>query len=222
MLPSDGGGIMKIKTAVAIVALFLGGLFPGRGQDAAQPTVDLPVSSPSAAPSEIPAALPSSSGRAQDAEQPPTDLPALLSSPAPEIPANLPSLSPDAPELSKLDEAFKKTSIGKAADDSRQRVEIRKLQNLVVGEPEVVAAKHAAAAARTDLEKRDRLRDYYNLYYGALQRLTSSEDTKKALNDMKAEHLKLLDQPRVRPIPGATLPPVAKEKKTKKKSRFGH
>jgi hypothetical protein len=216
---------MKIKiTAFAIAVLCLGGLFPGRAQDAAQPTVDLPVSapSPSPAPSEIPAALPSSSARAQDAEQPATDLPALLSSPPPDIPANLPSLSPDAPELSKLDEAFKKTSIGKAADESRQRVEIRKLQNLVVSDPAVVAAKHEANAARTDLEKRERLRDYYNIYYGGMQRLTSSEDTKKALADMKAEHLKLLDQPRVRPIPGATLPPVAKEKKTKKKSRFGH
>jgi hypothetical protein len=209
---------MKIEIISAIVALFIGGLVAGRAQDAAQPTVELPLPAP--APTESPAALSSSSAPAQNAEQSPVDLPAL--SPPPEIPSNLPSLSPDAPELSKLDEAFKQTSIGKAADENRQRVEIRKLQNRVVGDPAVVAAKQAANAARTDLEKRERLRDYYNLYYRGMQRLTSSEDTRKALDTMKAEHLKLLDQPRVRPVPGGTIPPPTKEKKTKKKSKFGH
>ena len=128
------------------------------------------------------------------------------------------------PELSRLDEAFKKTSIGKEADENRQRVEIRQLQNRVVNDPTVVEAKHYADVARTDLGKRERLRDYYNIYYDELRRLASSEETKKMVDDMRAEHLKLLGQPRVRPVPGATLPPVTDKDKKKakaKKSRFG-
>ena len=137
--------------------------------------------------------------------------------------AALPSLSPDVPELSRLDEAFKRTSIGKAADEFRRRVEIRKLQNRVSVDEDVMAAKRVAEAARTDLEKRERLRSYYDLYYGRMRRLASDEETRKALDDLKATHVKLLDQPRVRPIPGEPLPPVPKKDKTNKpkKTRFG-
>ena len=162
---------------------------------------------------------------AQDAAQPSVDLPALPESQPAEraTPAPLPSPSPDVPELSRLDEAFKRTSIGKAADEFRQRVEIRKLQNRVTNDEEIAAARRSAEAARTDLEKRERLRDYYDLYYGKMRRLASDDDTRKALDDVKATHVKLLQQPRVRPVPGEPLPPVPKKDKTAKpkKSRFG-
>lgn len=163
--------------------------------------------------------------RAQVAAPPSVDLPAQPeSSPAGQAtPAPLPAPSPDVPELSRLDEAFKRTSIGKAADESRRRIEIRKLQNRVSEDADVVVAKRSAEAARTDLEKRDRLREYYDLYYGRMRRLASDEETRKALDELKDTHLKLLDQPRVRPVPGAPLPPVPKKDKTAKpkKSRFG-
>ncbi len=138
-------------------------------------------------------------------------------------PAALPSPSPDVPELSRLDEAFKRTSLGKAGDEFRQRVEIRKLQNRVSNDEDVLAAKREAAAARTDLEKRERLRSYYDLYYWKMGRLASDAETRKALDEMKATHVKLLEQPRVRPIPGQPLPPVPKKDKSEKikKSRFG-
>jgi hypothetical protein len=162
---------------------------------------------------------------AQVAAPPTVDLKTQPDATPPDISdsAPLPSPSPDVPELSRLDEAFKRSSIGKAADEFRQRVEIRKLQNRVAMEEPVVVARRAADESTTDLQKRERLRVYYDLYYGRMRSLASDEDTRKALDDMKATHVKLLDQPRVRPIPGASLPPVPKKDKTSKpkKSRFG-
>jgi hypothetical protein len=138
-------------------------------------------------------------------------------------PAATPPPAADVPELSQLDEAFKRTSIGKAADEFRERVEIRKLQNRVGDDEDIIAARRHAEAASTDLEKRDRLHEYYDLYYGKMRRLASTDETRKALDELKESHLKLLAQPRVRPVPGAPLPAVPKKDKTEKakKSRFG-
>jgi hypothetical protein len=162
---------------------------------------------------------------AQDAAPPNVDLKSLPEPTPLDLPASapLPSAAPDLPDLSRLDEAFKQSSIGKAADESRQRLEIRKLQNRVSMEESVITARRAADQTTTDLEKRERLRDYYELYYGKMRKLAPDEETRKALDDLKATHVKLLEQPRVRPIPGASLPPVPKkDKSTKpKKSRFG-
>jgi len=162
-----------------------------------------------------------SSSSAQDAAPATVD---LQSTPAP-LPAEIPSgptpspSTPQLPDLSRLDEAFKRTSIGKAADENRQRIEIRSLQNRIVSDPDIVAAKKNAEAARTDLEKRERLRTYYQLSYDRMRRSASSEGTRKALEEEEAEHLKLLDQPRVRPIPGGTIPPVEKKTKAEKKKK---
>src|SRR3954451_12182406 len=162
---------------------------------------------------------------AQDAAAPNVDLPKEPELPAIDSTAPTPPLapSPEVPELSQLDEAFKRTSIGKAADEFRQRVEIRKLQNRVSNDESINSAKTYAESAGTDLEKRERLRDYYELYYGTMRRLASSDETRKALDELKEAHVKLLAQPRVRPVPGAPLPPVPKKDKTQKakKSRFG-
>ena len=155
--------------------------------------------------------------RAQDAAQSNVDLSAEKN----ETPAPAKSPPPDVPELSQLDQAFKQTSLGKSADEYRVRVELRRLQNQVANEPAIAAAKAAASSARTDLEKRERLRDYYNVYYGRMRALASSEETKRTLDSAKAEHLKVLDQPRVRPTGNEPIPQVAPEKKKHKKSKFG-
>jgi hypothetical protein len=133
-------------------------------------------------------------------------------------PAPAPSV-PQLPELSHLDEAFKHTSIGKEADENRQRIEIRTLQNRFADDPEIVAAKKNAEAARTDLEKRERLRAYYQLSYGRMRGSAAAEDTRKALDEEETAHLKLLDQPRVRPVPGGTIPPVENKTKAEKKKK---
>jgi hypothetical protein len=159
--------------------------------------------------------------RGQDAAPAIVDLPTEKTqtpSPAPS-----PSPIPEVPELSQLDQAFKQTSLGKAADEYRLRVEWRRLQNLVAHEPEIVSAKEAAQSARTDLEKREKLRGYYNAYYGRMRALASSDEMRKALDTFKAEHLKLLDQPRVRPVPGESATFDAKAEKEKhKKEKHSH
>jgi hypothetical protein len=158
--------------------------------------------------------------QAQDAAPAKVNLPTPTPFPA-EIspgPTPLPSV-PQLPDLARLDEAFKHTSIGKAADENRERLEIRSLQNRIVNDPDIVAAQKNAEAAPTDLEKRERLRAYYQLSYGRMRRSASAEDTRKALDEDEAAHLKLLDQPRVRPIPGGTIPPVEKKTKAEKKKK---
>jgi uncharacterized surface protein with fasciclin (FAS1) repeats len=113
-------------------------------------------------------------------------------------------LAPNVPELSQLDEAFKPKSLGKEADQRRLHIEWRQLKNRVVNDPSVRAAKAAALAARTDLEKRDRLRNYYNVYYDRMSALAASAEMKLALEAFKTAYFKLIDQPRVRPSPTAS------------------
>jgi hypothetical protein len=167
----------------------------------------------------IAASLGLSSSHAQDAAPAKVDL--ATPAPFPVEPAGatpFPS-APPMPDLSHLDEAFKHTSIGQEADENRRRIEIRLLQNRIVNDADIVAAKENAEAARTDLEKRDRLRAYYQLFYGRMRRSASSEETRKALDEDEASHLKLLDQPRVRPVPGGTIPPVTVKTKLEKKKK---
>jgi len=185
--------IIAAAAWLAIVALH-----SAHGQEAAPATMDLQSHSP--APSTPPPVPPLEQGSPSPTPIPPSDV----------------------PELSTLDQAFKKSSLGKTADEFHERVEIRRLQNQVNAEPRIVSAKKAADSAHTDLEKRERLRDYYTIYYGRLRALASTEETRKAIDDEKAEHLKLLDQPRVRPEPGGTIPPPPKkEKKAKKPNKYG-
>ncbi len=133
---------------------------------------------------------------AQEAAQPEVDLGSKRIEPTP-IPVN----SPAIPELSQLDEIFKQTSLGKTADDHRLHLEWRRLRNQVVNNPDVMAAKKAAESARTDLEKRERLRQYYAVYYAHMQALAKDPQVKSGLNAMAAAHLALLAQSRVRPSP---------------------
>jgi hypothetical protein len=153
--------------------------------------------------------------QAQDAAQSSVDLQTRSEQTA--VPIATPANLPDVPELSKLDEAFKQSSLGKAADEYRLRIELRRLQNLVANDPAVLAAKDAAESARTDLEKRHRLRDYYNIYYGRMRSLSSNPETQAAVDKSKTGHLMLLAQPRVRHETDGSLPTPPPGKKHKKK-----
>jgi len=88
----------------------------------------------------------------------------------------------------------------------------------VVNDPEIVAAKKSAAAARTDLEKRERLRTYYNLYYGKMRALASSSEMKNALDAVKTEHLSHINQPRVRHETDEALPTPTPSRRKQHKS----
>jgi hypothetical protein len=134
------------------------------------------------------------------------------------------------PEISQLDQTFSKPrSLGKEADAARVHIEWRQLKNRTVNDPQVQAAKAYAQTARTDLEKRNRLRNYYNIYYERMSALATTPEIKLALQELKSSHQGTLAQPRVRPTPDTSTPtptpsgtpapkkPADKNKKKKEK-----
>jgi hypothetical protein len=123
---------------------------------------------------------------------------------------------PTIPELSQIDDIFQQSSLGKEADEMRLRVQWRTLANRVANDPQVVAAKKSANNAPTDLEKRERLRVYYDIYYGKMRALASSDQLKSYLDQMKQQHISLLNQARVRPSADITPTPFPAHKRRKK------
>ena len=156
----------------------------------------------------------------QDAAPPNVDLyeeqNQLEPTPSPEPPNG-----PELPEISQLDQHFSKPrSLGPQADELRVHKEWRQLKNRTVNDPKVQSAKAYAQSARTDLEKRNRLRNYYNVYYERMSALATTPELKLALQALKTSHQGLLDQPRVRPSPtpeGATPTPTPSGTPAKKK-----
>jgi hypothetical protein len=134
------------------------------------------------------------------------DPPKLVPDTSPASPRHpaIPALPKTAPALSELDAAFQKSPLAQEAEEQRLHLEWRQLQNRTARDPEVVAAKAATTTAKTDLEKRVRLRTYYNVYYAHMQALASSPEVKNYLNGKKAAVLASLAQPRVRPEPART------------------
>src|SRR5438270_14096632 len=145
-------------------------------------------------------------------------------------PPPLPPNGPELPEISELDQTFSKPrSLGKEADAARVHIEWRQLKNRTVNDPQVQAAKAYAQAARTDLEKTNRLRNYYTSYYERMSALATTPEIKLALEGLKSSHQRLLTQPRVRPTPDTSTPtptpsgtsppkkPADKQKKKKEK-----
>jgi hypothetical protein len=141
----------------------------------------------------------------------------LQSNPTQTTPA--PAAAPQAsvPERAQIDEIFKQTSLGKEADERRLHLEWRQLQNEVVNEPDIVAAKRSAESARTDLEKRQRLRAYYDLYYGRLRVVAQSAEMKTALDQLRIAHLSRITQARVRHETDSDLPTPSPTPKKKEK-----
>jgi hypothetical protein len=133
-------------------------------------------------------------------------------------PSPSPATTPVLPDLSALDQAFNQTGLGKDADELRTRVELRKLQNQVAQTAPVLAAKAAADAASTDLEKRERLKEYYTITYGLMAQKASTAAVKSAIEQAKQEHIARLTQPRVRPAAGEQPVPTPTPKKKKKHS----
>jgi len=144
---------------------------------------------------------------AQDAAPPSVDLYSGQQQPEVTTATSPEPTAPNVPELSQLDEAFKQRSLGKEADAHRLHIEWRRLKNQVANDPLVRAAEAATHGARTDLEKRKLLRDYYNVYYERMSALASTVEMKLALESLKTNHLGALAQPRVRPSPSA--PPAS-------------
>ncbi len=145
---------------------------------------------------------PSPSPTASVATKPtPTPIPSIL---PPDIGAPaLPSELPNLPDISELDQAFEKSDLGKEAEENRYRVELRKLKNQVAQDEEIRKARKTADRARTDLERRRLRREYYELYYGRMRGLASSEGLKRYIDRIRDGHIATLAQPRVRPSSAA-------------------
>ena len=154
---------------------------------------------------------------AQEAAPPSVDLYEGQEQPEP-TPA-LPPNGPELPELKQLDASFKPPSLGMDAEGTKLRVEWRQLRNRTVNDPAVQAAKTYAQSARTDLEKRNRLREYYDIYYQRMSALATAPEIKLTLQALKTSHEGLLAQPRVRPTPpGSPTPPPTKPVQKKKQA----
>ena len=162
----------------------------------------------------------------QEAAPPSVDLYSGQNQPeATDTPSSEPN-GPELPEISQLDKTFSKPkSLGKDADALRTQVEWRQLKNRIVNDPAVQTAKAYAQAARTDLEKRKRLRAYYDIYYERMAALATTPEIKVTLQVLKATHQYVLAQPRVRPSPtpeGATPTPMPSGTPTPKKPGHKH
>jgi hypothetical protein len=160
--------------------------------------------------------------RGQEAAPPSVDLFPEEKEPSPTPPPN----GPELPELKQLDESFKPKSLGKAADELQVHALWRQLKNRTVNDPEVQTAKKYAQAARTDLEKRNRLRNYYEIYYQRMSALATTPELKVALQALKESHQGVLAQPRVRPSPtpefSGTPSPTPTSTPFKKKAKEKH
>ena len=117
--------------------------------------------------------------------------------------------APRIPAIEELDQAFKQTSLGKAADEARLHAQWRELSNRIINDRDLVEARANAGKARTDLEKRQRLRAYYTLFYDRMRAQAGSQELKSYIDTHKTQHLALLAQNRVRPspAPAATASP---------------
>ena len=166
---------------------------------------------------------------AQDAAPPSVDLYEEQDQLEP-TPSPKPPNGPELPEISQLDQNFSKPrSLGPQADELRVHKEWRQLKNRTVNDPEVQTAKAYAQSAPTDLEKRNRLRNYYNIYYERMSALATTPELKLALQALKTSHQGILAQPNVRPTPDTATPsptpsgtpapkkPADKHKKKKEK-----
>jgi hypothetical protein len=142
--------------------------------------------------------------------------------PSPTPPPN----GPELPELKQLDDSFKPKSLGKDADLLQVHALWRQLKNRTVNDADVQAAKKYAQAAHTDLERRQRLRDYYELYYQRMSALATTAELKVALQAFKDGHQAILAQPRVRPSPtpepSGTPSPTPTSTPFKKKPKEKH
>jgi hypothetical protein len=193
---------MKFLFAIVPIALFV----PFRLLCAQEP--------PQPAKSETPSPSPSPTGMRPQLNIPEIPLsvepPTLVPDPSPTASRSrtIPALAKTAPALSQLDAAFQRSPLGQAAEEQRLHLEWRQLQNRTAHDPEVVAAKAATTTAKTDFEKRVRLRAYYNIYYAHMQAFASTPETKNYLEGKKAAVLEGLAQHRVRSTPAPRSNPA--------------
>jgi hypothetical protein len=105
---------------------------------------------------------------------------------------------PAMTDLEQLNNFFKKTSLGKQADERRLHLQMSMLETRIRNDRDLADALAAASATHTDLKRRHLLRAYYDLYYKKLSALADSPELKTYLDGQKAAHEAILLQPKVR------------------------
>ena len=121
--------------------------------------------------------------------------------PPPLVPNTTPTPKKNLPTITELDSAFQKSSLGQAAEEQRLHLEWRKLKTRTVQEPDLMAAKRTAEAARTQEEKRNLRRAYYKMLYTRMQALADTPELKNYLEGQKQGILNGLAEPHLRPDP---------------------
>lgn len=111
--------------------------------------------------------------------------------------ASLPKVPP-SPDLNLLNDLFKQTTLGQVADEHRLHVQATLLKERIRNDRQLHELQAAADRAPTDLERRHRLRTYYQTYYGKLGALADAADLKTYLQAQEAAHELVLLQPHVR------------------------
>ena len=118
--------------------------------------------------------------------------------------------APRIPAIDELDQAFKQTSLGKAADEARLHAQWRELSNRVINDPDLVATRTKADQLKTDLEKRQQLRLYYTMFYDRMRALATTPELKTYIDTHKNQHIASTAQNRVRPSPKPAATPKPK------------
>lgn len=124
---------------------------------------------------------------------PPNILPGPGGGALPQIPAG--------PDLQLLNSFFKQTSLGKVADEYRLHLQMAALETRIRNDADLHELKASADKAHTDLERRHRLKTYYQLYFKKLGALASTPELQAYLKAQQAGHEMNLLQPRVRHEP---------------------
>jgi hypothetical protein len=127
----------------------------------------------------------------------PVEPPSLIPPNILPAPNSLPPI-PSAPELELLNSFFKTTSLGKAADQYRLHLQMAALETRIRNDEDLHRLKASALKAPTDLERRHRLKTYYEHYFKKLRALVTTPDLKAYLQAQEASHEMSLLQPRVR------------------------
>jgi len=182
---------MRISRQIVAVAVIVAGLSAA----AQSPTSDsAQTSAPAARDVTSLEATPSPS--ATVSVEPPSLIPPNI------LPAGgaLPQI-PAGPDLKMLNDVFKQTTLGKIADEYRLHLQMAALETQIRNDTDLHESRAFADKAHTDLERRHRLKAYYQLYFKKLIALASTPELQTYLRGKQASQEISLLQPRVRHNP---------------------
>lgn len=177
-----------MKAALRLLAAFLLLTSAAHAQDAAPSPPETPPQDPGT-PSNQRLELIPDQRPVLEAPRPAEDLPLIPETPEPTA----------KPATRAIPEAKgeKKSQTEIAAGELQQRIRLRQLKTRASRDPAVMADLERANAARTDFEKREAMRSYYQRLFGRMAKLDGS--LKKRINEQQQRALRELEQTRVDP-----------------------